>query len=213
MPGALAAMALDRHTVRAFPGVRFAKLLGTGSGDTFTVRDADAHHWAVLVAWETREAAEPFDRSPVIRRWRDRAGERCRFGLVPIASHGEWARRRPFETTTAVAASGRVAALTRARLAPQSAFAFWRAVPPVVRALHATPGLLLSLGIGESPIGLQGTFSVWESTAALQAFAYGTPEHRDVVRRTATERWYAESLFARFAVVESSGCYRGRAVA
>jgi hypothetical protein len=33
-------------------------------------------------------------------------------------------------------------------------------------------GRLLHLGIGEAPIGLQGTFSLWRDVHAMRAFAY-----------------------------------------
>jgi hypothetical protein len=87
---------------------------------------------------------------------------------------------------------------------------FWRAVPPVSGDLHAGPGLRFALGIGEAPIGLQGTFSVWNSARALNEFAYGRPAHVAVVRRTAEEGWYAEELFARFAVLSAAGTVGGR---
>jgi hypothetical protein len=64
-----------------------------------------------------------------------------------------------------------VAAVTRARLRPSRARSFWRAVPAVSADLAAQPGLRLAVGIGEAPMGLQGTFSVWESAAALRRFA------------------------------------------
>ena len=41
--------------------------------------------------------------------------------------------------------------------------AFWRAVPPVSLDLAGRPGLRLAVGIGEAPVGLQGTFSLWET--------------------------------------------------
>jgi hypothetical protein len=88
---------------------------------------------------------------------------------------------------------------------------FWRAVPPVSGRLREAGGLLLSLGIGEVPVGRQGTFSVWRSAADLEAFAYGTPEHRDVVRRTREVGWYREELFARLAVLDVTGSLGGRA--
>ena len=58
-------------------------------------------------------------------------------------------------------------------------------------------------------MGLQGTFSVWDSPAAVRSFA-GQGAHREVVRRTPEARWYAEELFARFAVVRSEGTLDGR---
>jgi hypothetical protein len=52
---------------------------------------------------------------------------------------------------------------------------------------------------------VQGTISVWRSDADLVQFAYRHPEHRRVIDRTPAERWYAEELFARFAVLGVSG--------
>jgi hypothetical protein len=68
----------------------------------------------------------------------------------------------------------------------------------------------MALGIGEAPLGLQGTFSVWESGAALNEFAYGRAPHAAVVGRTAREGWYAEELFARLAVLSTAGTVGGR---
>ena len=99
--------------------------------------------------------------------------------------------------------------MTRARLALRRAATFWAAVPPVSADLHRAPGLRLALGIGEAPLGLQGTFSVWDSTAALNAFAYRRAPHAEVIERTALEGWYAEELFARFAVRSAAGSVGG----
>jgi hypothetical protein len=103
-----------------------------------------------------------------------------------------------------------VAAVTRARLAVTRSATFWRAVPPVSADLAGRPGLRLAVGIGEAPVGLQGTFSLWESARALRDFAYAGAPHREVVERTEGERWYAEELFARFAVVDAAGSVDGR---
>ena len=71
------------------------------------------------------------------------------------------------------------------------------------------PGLRLSVAIGEAPVGLLGTFSVWQDQSALEAFAYRGDAHRQVVRRTPGERWYAEELFARFEVLGAEGTVGG----
>jgi hypothetical protein len=80
----------------------------------------------------------------------------------------------------------------------------------VSKALHESSGLLMSLGLGEAPIGFQGTFSLWSSQAAIENFAFTTPQHRAVICRTREVGWYAEELFARFAVRDIRGTYRGR---
>jgi hypothetical protein len=75
----------------------------------------------------------------------------------------------------------------------------------VIPELDAAPGLLARFGMGEAPIGWQGTVSVWRNPTDLIGFAYRRPEHRAVIARTPADRWYAEDLFARFAVREISG--------
>jgi hypothetical protein len=64
---------------------------------------------------------------------------------------------------------------------------------------------LAAIGIGEAPIGLQGTFSLWESSAAIKNFAYKGAVHQKAIADTATYNWYSEELFARFAVREVRG--------
>jgi hypothetical protein len=221
VPAALARMALDRWHLRRTPGVTFHKLLGTGDGRTFSPRDADLRTWGLLAVWADARALARFERSsPVAAGWRRLAEERWRVDLHPLAAHGRWSGREPFTVRpdparravpeTAASWEGPVAAITRARLRPGRMRSFWAAVPPVTAALHASPGLRLAVGIGEAPVGLQGTFSVWDSAAALRGFAYRNATHREVIRRTATDGWYAEELFARFAVVQSTGTFHGR---
>jgi len=206
VPAALLRMAVDPPALRRTPGLRFAKLLGTGHGRTFTVRDADPRTWALLAVWD----GEPDDDTAVLRRWRRVATEEWSVRLRPLSARGTWSRREPFGRPPRQRWDGPVAAITRARLTPRTAVRFWRAVPAVSADLHAGPGLRFARGIGEAPIGLQGTFTVWDSAAALNGFAYGRAAHTAVVRRTAEEGWYAEELFARFAVLGSRGTVSGR---
>ena len=209
VPGALLRMGSDRGRVRRTPGLRFAKLLGTGDGRTFTVRDADPLRWGLLATWTDRAAAAAFEDSAVARTWERAAVESFRVDLQPVASRGTWSGRAPFGEPVPVRTDGPVAALTRARLRVAAAPGFWRAVPPVGADLRGRPGLRAAVAIGEAPVGLQGTFSLWESTAALTQFARD-PAHAAVVARTEPERWYAEELFARFAVVGGRSTLDGR---
>src|SRR3978361_1307914 len=54
---ALPRLARGRSRARRLPGVRFAKLLGTGDGRTFTTRDADPTRWGLLTTWARAEDA------------------------------------------------------------------------------------------------------------------------------------------------------------
>ena len=210
VPRALLRMGTDRAAVRRLPGVRFAKLLGTGDGRTFTVRDADLTRYGLLTTWASAEQAAGFEDSRIARGWARLATESFRADLLPLVSQGHWSGRLPFGNPVPHRHDGPVAALTRARLTLRKAAAFWSAVPPVSAALRHQPGLLAALGIGEAPIGLQGTFSLWSSTTALRDFAHRDPAHVEVIRRTSEQRWYAEELFARFAVLATAGTLDGR---
>jgi hypothetical protein len=197
--GAFRRMATEPRRVRALPGVRFAKLVGTGSGTSFGPGDADLTRYAAVVAWNGTADPEAVDRG-----WASVAVARARVDLRPIATRGSWSGVQPFEAS-GTRTDGPVLALTRARLRPVKALTFWRAVPPVAAELHRAPGLLARFGVGEAPVGWQGTVSVWRGAAELTAFAYRQPEHRAVIARTPAAGWYAEDLFARFAVLDIQG--------
>nr|WP_230394292.1 monooxygenase [Plantactinospora alkalitolerans] len=235
-------MAVDPRRLRAIPGVRFGKLLGTGTGTGFGPTDADLTRWAAVVVWADPDRAAGFDDTPVGRAWRRIALADARIDLSPLASRGRWSGVEPFGdprpgtpggsgARTAAGTSGGsgartaagtsdgsgartaagtpdgppVLALTRARLRPSRATSFWRAVPPVAAALRNAPGLLARFGIGEAPLGWQGTVSVWRAATYLRDFAYRSPEHRAAITRTSTRRWYAEELFARFEIRDLVG--------
>jgi hypothetical protein len=65
--------------------------------------------------------------------------------------------------------------------------------------------LISAIGIGEAPIGLQGTFSLWSSAASLRDFAYKGKAHQVAIEQTKQFNWYSEELFARFEVLELRG--------
>ncbi len=214
VPGAVASMALDRPRLARVEGLRFWKLLGTGSGQTFTPNDADPHMWGLFAVWDSRLALARFETSAITRRWGARADEQWSAVLSPLTWKGLWSGVDPLAGAVAGAdIAGRpVAAITRARVKPTHWRRFAHATPPVAAAVNGTAGLRYTVGIGEAPIGLQGTFSLWDSTDALRSFAYGSAAHREVMARTVTDRWYAEELFARFSVLETAGTLDGRSL-
>lgn len=210
VPSAVARMGAHRLLLRNAQGLRFARLLGTGDGRTFTARDADPLHWGLLTVWDDAHDGERFAAgSRVVRSWRNLATETLVARLSPITARGQWAGDTPFGDPRPRPVAGQVASITRARIATRSWRSFWSAVPPVSHDLHQVDGLQLAVGIGEAPVGLQGTFSVWSSSEALNRFAHQRAPHQEVVRRTATEQWYSEELFARFEVLGIKGTYRG----
>ena len=201
IPFAFLQMAIGRRIARKIPGVTFAKLMGTGTGKTFTPTDADLQQWAILFVAQDLKAVES---SGFIHRWINRSMKFDKYILDPISSHGKWSNQEPFEISGKKHGGGPVVAITRARLKWSQSIRFWRSIPPVVSDLHQSPGLLFSIGIGEAPIGLQGTFSLWESPDALRDFAYKNAPHRAVIEDTKRFDWYSEELFARFDLVNKA---------
>ena len=201
IPSAILAMGFDRFFLISDKNVSFHKSLGTGKGETFTPSDANALQWGLIASVED---IEKFDSSFVVRRWSRFSRSEFRAVLEPISSHGQWAGKEPF-VATARDWDGQVAAITRARIKWSQNFRFWRSVPPVTISLKSAPGLVAAIGIGEAPIGLQGTFSLWESAAAIRDFAYKGAAHQKAIADTSAYNWYSEELFARFAVREVRG--------
>jgi hypothetical protein len=201
IPFAIVAMALDRFVLQRSSNVGFYKSLGTGKGETFTPADANALRWGLIAQVND---VEEFDQSFIVNKWRKNSVEEFRAVLEPISSHGKWAGKEPFELTVKDW-EGPVVAITRARIKWHQNIRFWSSVPPVTLSLKSAPGLVSAIGIGEAPIGLQGTFSLWESAAAIKNFAYKGAAHQKAIADTATYNWYAEELFARFAVKDMRG--------
>jgi hypothetical protein len=201
VPYAIFAMALDRFVLHGSNNVGFYKSLGTGKGETFTPADANALRWGLIAQVND---VEEFDQSFIVKKWRKNSVEEFRAVLEPISSHGKWAGKEPF-IASVKDWDGQVAAITRARIKWSQNFRFWSSVPPVTVSLKSAPGLVAAIGIGEAPIGLQGTFSLWESAAAIREFAYKGAAHQKAIADTSAYNWYSEELFARFAVREVRG--------
>ena len=199
LPFAFISMARDRGRLRRSRGVHFAKMLGTGTGENFTPSDADLSRWGTLVVIDEAQL-DAIDNNSVIKGWNNRSTNEVRLVLDPIAAHGLWSGSNPFDWSHTPAADVKVVAITRARIKWLQNFRFWSAVPPVSAELHQSPGLIAAIGIGEAPIGLQGTFSLWENGKALRDFAYKGQAHQKAIEATAQYNWYAEELFSRFAV-------------
>ena len=203
LPIAIVFMAINKIQLKRLSGISFIKMLGTGKGESFTPKDADPTRWGILVTISENQISN-LDKSFVIRSWQKICKKEYRVILKPISSHGFWSRKQPFSVEK-FDWSAKIAAVTRARIVWRKNLIFWHAVPPVTESLHQSPGLLNAIGIGEAPIGLQGTFSVWKDAASLRDFAYKGKAHSEAIKATSAQQWYSEELFARFAVIEERG--------
>ena len=130
--GAVGRMGVDRVHLRRTPGLVFWKLLGTGDGRTFTVRDADPTTWGVFCVWDSDEARQAFIRSsPTMRGWTRIADEAWSAQLTPLRWKGTWSGQTPFDgNERGVDDGGPVAALTRARIKAERPPRTFATAPP-----------------------------------------------------------------------------------
>jgi heme-degrading monooxygenase HmoA len=210
---ALAGMGLSRLLLRRTPGLRFWKLLGSARGLAFG--PWDPRRYGLFSVWDSAAALDAFEHaSPVMATYRRRADELWSVRLRPIGWHGAWGGADPFAGAAPAAApapdSGPLAVLTRATIRPGRVRAFRAAARRVNAELAQRPGLLAAIGLGEAPLFMQATFSLWDSPRAVRGFAYQGPEHIEAMRRKAADAWYAEELFVRLQPIASYGTWDGR---
>jgi hypothetical protein len=195
-----------RPLLRRVPGLRFARVLGTGRGAD-TAPSADLRRTGLFAVWESPADLDRF-LAAAPRAW-TRAAERYDVRLRGLGGHGSWRGVDVLDGLGRGDDGGAIAVVTRADVRARAWRRFRAAGPGVSAELAMAPGLLAVAGVGELPVGRLGTFSLWADVAALRAFA-AAPQHAEVVRRTRREQWYGEELFARFEPFGSSGSWDGR---
>lgn len=207
---AFLSMALHRLPLMLTKGCTFYKLMGSGRNGTFDLTP-DLQQWALLAVWKTQDDYDKFKEGSFVSRWWERYGqEQWTVLLEPITSHGSWDGEQPFGNTFGKNQhEGPVAVLTRATIRLNKLKGFWSNVDKVAKLMSRAPGFITSFGIGEAPFFRQATFSVWSSVEDIKNFAYKSPEHAEVIRKTREQNWYSEELFARFKIIESEGSVNG----
>lgn len=184
-------------------GLELAKPMGTGSGNGFSIFP-DFKRFAFFSVWEDRAAAERFfAESKLIETYSERATSGLHALLKPVRVHGLWGGGSPLRPSEPSAGTLPVAVLTRATIRPRKLPDFWMNVPDVSSFMADAEGVLYKLGVGEYPLFMQATFSIWKNAEFLRQAAYGQRNaHAEVVRKTRERDWYAEEMFARFEVLD-----------
>jgi hypothetical protein len=199
---------LGARPLRAVSGLRFAKALGSGYEGGFGLRPSGSRQ-GLFTVFDTEESADAFiARSGIVDAYARRAREFCVAKLRATSSRGSWGGAT-IAVTAAAPASGPVASLTRASIRPSRAFDFWRHSPPAEAALERAEGCQLAVGLGEAPLLRQATFSVWDSQAAMDAYAR-SGAHLEAIRNAQSGGWFSESMFVRFAPLLLRGTWKGR---
>ncbi|RIY08655.1 spheroidene monooxygenase [Hymenobacter rubripertinctus] len=191
------------------PGLRFPKLLGSGAGGFGAL--PNLRRYGLMAVWESEQAAGAFfGQHPLWQQYRQRTSAIWTARLAPIRAHGLWDGVNPFDYATETAeADEPVLVLTRASIRLRKTPRFWRHIAPVSATIADAPGVRAAIGLGELPIVRQATVSLWDSARAMQEYAYRSEKHKEVIRLTRQEDWYAEELFARFRVLSTEGIWDG----
>ena len=163
----------------------------------------------LFLAFDDEASARRFiAQSPVVDAYRRHARECCVALLRATSSKGSWSGAA-LQPSGCVVPGLPMAALTRASIRPSKLAAFWRHSPPSEASLAAAPGCTLAVGLGEAPLLRQCTFSVWESAAAMEAYAR-SGAHLQAIRSAYAGDFFSEAMFVRFALLELSGTWMGQ---
>jgi len=196
------------QSLMAMDGVRFAKVLGSGYEGGFGLKPSSSRQGLFLV-FHTALAAHDFvARSALLQAYRERSRELCLVMLRTWSCRGSW-DGTALDLATDKPHSGPIAALTRASIQVRKASAFWMHAPPSQTALDKVQGIQLAVGLGEAPFLRQATFTVWDSVAAMDAYARSGP-HLEAIKAAAQNQYFSESMFARFIPLSIEGRWKDR---
>jgi len=192
----------------AIDGVRFAKVLGSGYDGGFGLKPSSSRQGLFLV-FHTALAAQDFlAHSEALQAYRERTRELCIVQLRTFSCRGSW-DGTALDVTRSAPTHGPIAALTRASIHVRKAAAFWQHAPPSQNAVEGVQGVQLAVGLGEAPFLRQATFTVWDSVAAMDAYARSGP-HLEAIKAAAQHQYFSESMFARFVPISIEGRWKER---
>jgi heme-degrading monooxygenase HmoA len=204
---AFAQMGLAPSKLQQKEGLKFFKLMGTGGGNGFSLWP-DFGTYAFLGVWDNQKSADDFlKHNAFIQNYYQKSSSFRTIKMLPVKSHGLWSGQNPFpEQEVPTNDSGLpVAVITRATLRPSRLFAFWKSVPHASAAIENAAGVQYFKGIGEWPFVQQATLSLWDSFEAVKQFAYRDQTHAKIIKKTRSQKWYSEDLFARFHLLSDTG--------
>lgn len=200
-------VALGERPLRGVPGLRFARALGSGHEGGFGLRPSLSRQ-GLFACFDNQDAAEAFLGGDQVRAYRAHARELLTVTLRATASRGRWDGQGIGVGAPGTGPGEPVAALTRASIRPAAAAAFWARAPAAQAGLETAPGCRLAVGLGEAPLLRQATFSLWDDSAAMDAYARGGA-HAAAIGDAHRLGFFGESMFVRFRPLAVRGVWKG----
>lgn len=198
---ALTNMGMLPRKIAKVHGLHFFKLMGSGK-DGFSIQP-NWGTYSLLAIWENKAAAATYFDSPLFTSQREQCTRHSTHYLRAYQAHGLWDGKQPFELNGQSVPDMPIAVITRATIKTKYLRKFWKDVPQVSQSIMQKEGRLFSIGIGELPLIMQATFSIWRTAEQMKEFAYKSKYHSEVVAKTRKLGWYKEEMFVRFELVDS----------
>jgi hypothetical protein len=192
----------------AVPGLRYADVTTAAPLGPHLLPRPNLGRVGLIAAWDDDRALDDFlAHHPLARRlahgWRVRLQPTHIFGAWQPLS-GLLPDEDPMDEDEPAAV------LTIGRLRLTQTARFLRASAAAERLAVGDPALLASTGLARPP-ALVATFSLWQSVAAMRAYARGShdPAHLAAVQAHAARPFHHESAFLRFRPYRAEGSWDG----
>ena len=179
-----------------FSGLKFVKLLGTGSKDGFSVIP-DFSSYLIISSWENDNFRKKFfEENETINEMISKSHKRTEIKIDPYNYIGSWDGINPFENESSYK-EGKILVLTRARVRLNKLINFFINTSLAAKSIYNKKGAEYYKGVGELPIIEQATISIWESEQFMKDYAYSDKNHIEIIKKARKDDWYSEELFVR----------------
>jgi hypothetical protein len=191
------------------PGARYVELTGAVPLSPRILPKPTLGRVGLIAAWASDAAVDDFlARHPLAKQlahgWHVR--------LAPTRIFGVWSRLEGLvRDEVPMARDEPAAVLTLGRLRLTQTLRFLKASAAAEGLALREPALLASTALARPP-SLVATFSVWQTTEAMRAYARGDadPGHRAATHAHAARPFHHESAFIRFRPYASAGSWDQR---
>ena len=185
-----------------FDGLKFVKLLGTGSKDGFSVIP-DFSSYIMITSWENDDFRKKFiDENKLFQEISDKSSKRIEIKIDPYNYIGSWNGINPFKNKSSYK-EGKIIVLTRARVRLNKLINFFISTSSAAKSINSRKGAEYYKGVGELPIIEQATISIWKSEQSMKDYAYLDKNHLKIIHKARKNNWYSEELFVRSNIISS----------
>ena len=185
-----------------FDGLKFIKLLGTGSKDGFSIIP-DFSSYVMITSWENDDFRKKFiDENKLFQEIINKSSKRIEIKIDPYNYIGSWNGINPFKNKSSYK-EGKIIVLTRARVKLNKLINFFISTSSAAKSINSRKGAEYYKGVGELPIIEQATISIWESEQSMKDYAYSDKNHLKIINKARKNKWYSEELFVRSNIISS----------